>query len=333
MSSSPDNASVPLRLVLSRLGLSNYYDRLIANGFDSWKTVLDITEKDLGHLSFKLGHRRKLQREIANHRHRRTLNEVDNHNNTNSGSTLARVGNTRDSADRDFSITAVKSEKYLGLTQPAERKLQGCEANKEIHNDGSAHLLTRSKLNPLDDSNTNAGRTTPPYDAILGQAEQLRHNNDAVDLAMSEVLHLLKANTSDVKMFDSTHLPPYEATALAITAFLQGPGARLFLWTREEASSTISAVYNSHSQMDPYVLVDLLAMAAVGTLCGCNCFTEALGSSYYFSCLQLLSACTEARNLSCMRVFSCLSYCCVLRHPSSASQLNGKLSALAMILS
>ena len=182
-----------------------------------------------------------------------------------------------------------------------------------------ACLLTRSKLDPLDYLDTTAGRTTPPY--------------DAVDVAIREVSYLFKAKNSGLEMFDSTHLPPYEATTLAITAFLQGPGARLFMWTRDEASSTISAVYNPHSQMDPYVLLNLLAMAAVGTLCGGNCFTEALESSYYFSCLRLLSACTDARNLSSMRVFSCLSHCCTLRYPSSASQLNGKLSASAMILS
>ncbi|MCJ1306487.1 hypothetical protein MMC25_000130 [Agyrium rufum] len=41
--------------------LQNFYDE----GFDTWEVVLYITESDLEHLKVKLGHRRKLQREIA----------------------------------------------------------------------------------------------------------------------------------------------------------------------------------------------------------------------------------------------------------------------------
>ena len=32
---------------LERLGLSQYLDVFIAEGFDSWETILDITESDL----------------------------------------------------------------------------------------------------------------------------------------------------------------------------------------------------------------------------------------------------------------------------------------------
>jgi hypothetical protein len=37
---------------------------------------------------------------------------------------------------------------------------------------------------------------------------------------------------------------------LAVTAFLRGSGARLFMWSRDEASSTILAGYNPHSLTD-----------------------------------------------------------------------------------
>ncbi|KAF2499378.1 hypothetical protein BU16DRAFT_269122 [Lophium mytilinum] len=50
---------------LERLGLSQYLDAFVAEGFDTWETILDITESDLGALNVKLGHRRKLQRAIA----------------------------------------------------------------------------------------------------------------------------------------------------------------------------------------------------------------------------------------------------------------------------
>lgn len=54
--------------VLHRIGLAEYLQPLVANGFHDWETVLDITEEDLANLDFKLGHRRNLQREIATFR-------------------------------------------------------------------------------------------------------------------------------------------------------------------------------------------------------------------------------------------------------------------------
>ena len=57
-----------LQLTLDWLKIPQYFDRLVEAGFDSWETVLEITEEDLERLGFELGHRRKLQREIANTR-------------------------------------------------------------------------------------------------------------------------------------------------------------------------------------------------------------------------------------------------------------------------
>ncbi|KAF2848396.1 hypothetical protein T440DRAFT_401498 [Plenodomus tracheiphilus IPT5] len=64
--SSPATPELPD--VLERLGLSDYHQVLVDNGFHSWETVVDITEEDLTALNFKLGHRRALQREIATFR-------------------------------------------------------------------------------------------------------------------------------------------------------------------------------------------------------------------------------------------------------------------------
>ncbi|OAQ99752.1 hypothetical protein LLEC1_01975 [Akanthomyces lecanii] len=50
------------------LGLTQYLDAFVDQGFDSWDTILDIQESDLDALGVKLGHRRKLQRRIANAR-------------------------------------------------------------------------------------------------------------------------------------------------------------------------------------------------------------------------------------------------------------------------
>lgn len=57
-----------LEPVFRELGLSQYLDAFVDQGFDSWETILDIQESDLDVLGVKLGHRRKLQRRIANAR-------------------------------------------------------------------------------------------------------------------------------------------------------------------------------------------------------------------------------------------------------------------------
>ncbi|KAL1880511.1 hypothetical protein VTK73DRAFT_5711 [Phialemonium thermophilum] len=58
----------PLENIFRELGISQYLDAFLDQGFDSWDTILDITESDLDVLGVKLGHRRKLQRRIANFR-------------------------------------------------------------------------------------------------------------------------------------------------------------------------------------------------------------------------------------------------------------------------
>ncbi|KAF2142107.1 uncharacterized protein K452DRAFT_326624 [Aplosporella prunicola CBS 121167] len=57
-----------LRARLEQLGLSQYFETFVTEGFDTWDTLLDIRESDLDALKVKLGHRRKLQRAIAESR-------------------------------------------------------------------------------------------------------------------------------------------------------------------------------------------------------------------------------------------------------------------------
>ncbi|QPH01314.1 hypothetical protein C2857_005513 [Epichloe festucae Fl1] len=54
--------------VFADLGLTQYLDAFVDQGFDAWDIILDIQESDLDALGVKLGHRRKLQRRIANAR-------------------------------------------------------------------------------------------------------------------------------------------------------------------------------------------------------------------------------------------------------------------------
>ncbi|KAI9054833.1 hypothetical protein LZ554_001978 [Drepanopeziza brunnea f. sp. 'monogermtubi'] len=57
-----------LHLILGHLGIACYWAQLFEAGFESWEVLKDITEADMGSIGMKLGHRRKLQREIATSR-------------------------------------------------------------------------------------------------------------------------------------------------------------------------------------------------------------------------------------------------------------------------
>ena len=54
-----------LQAILSDLGLQEYFNKLVEQGFDTWDNLIGIQETDMAILRIKLGHRRKLQREIA----------------------------------------------------------------------------------------------------------------------------------------------------------------------------------------------------------------------------------------------------------------------------
>jgi hypothetical protein len=54
-----------IQATLGRLGLQEYYQRLVEYGIDTWDHLVVISETDMATLGIKLGHRRKLQREIA----------------------------------------------------------------------------------------------------------------------------------------------------------------------------------------------------------------------------------------------------------------------------
>lgn len=44
--------------IFDELGLIQYLDSFLEQGFDTWDTILDITEPDFDVLGVKLGHRR-----------------------------------------------------------------------------------------------------------------------------------------------------------------------------------------------------------------------------------------------------------------------------------
>jgi len=61
-----------LATIFAELGISHYLQGFIEQGFDSWDTILSITESNFDALGVKLGHRRKLRWKIDNSSPRNT---------------------------------------------------------------------------------------------------------------------------------------------------------------------------------------------------------------------------------------------------------------------
>lgn len=94
------------------LGISHYLKDFVEQGFDTWETILDITESDFDALGVKLGHRRKLQRKIAESR------------GLSSDQALAspRATPTDDRSSDEKRATGVKSENKDGTSRVAGAK-------------------------------------------------------------------------------------------------------------------------------------------------------------------------------------------------------------------
>ncbi|KKO96580.1 hypothetical protein THAR02_11316 [Trichoderma harzianum] len=68
MRTQPAQMNQDLETIFRELGFPQYLDTFVEQGFDTWDTILSIQESDLDALGVKLGHRRRLQRRIANAR-------------------------------------------------------------------------------------------------------------------------------------------------------------------------------------------------------------------------------------------------------------------------
>jgi hypothetical protein len=89
-----------LQAKLERVGLAQYATILYENGFEDWDTVLDITEEDLDSLGFKRGHRRVLQKEIANARDLNSSPPIDGSRQSSRSLNVHAVLNTQESFER-----------------------------------------------------------------------------------------------------------------------------------------------------------------------------------------------------------------------------------------
>lgn len=133
LSTSLNSSSIQLWLVLNHLELDSYFNRLLDNGFDNWMTVLDIREEDLEKLSFKLGHRRKLQREIAAYRNDQFLRGGGKESSSNISRPSAISSDPEETGYSASSTPSQTNREYQIITTPATTPLQDDKVRNKFY--------------------------------------------------------------------------------------------------------------------------------------------------------------------------------------------------------
>ncbi|KAH0528642.1 hypothetical protein TsFJ059_003474 [Trichoderma semiorbis] len=173
----PGRMSQELEAIFRELGIAQYLDTFVEQGFDTWETILDIQESDLDALGVKLGHRRRLQRRIANAR----------------------------GIDPSISLSSIKSS-------PEESKHEGAHKKREPPSHGGELIIVpkrKYRRHPKPDENA----PERPMSAYVLFSNKLRENlKGDRSLSFTEIAKLVGENWQSLPLAEREI---YEAQARA----------------------------------------------------------------------------------------------------------------------
>jgi len=166
--------------IFTELGISHYLHDFLEQGFDTWETILDITESDFDALGVKLGHRRKLQRKIANSR------------GLSSDRALASPRNTP-SDDR----------------QSEENRVGGPKVDNKDGSGGSHGAKRKYRRHPKPDENA----PERPPSAYVIFSNKMREELKGRNLSFTEIAKLVGENWQNLSPVEKE---PYEQQAFSV---------------------------------------------------------------------------------------------------------------------
>ncbi|KAH7328765.1 hypothetical protein B0I35DRAFT_26321 [Stachybotrys elegans] len=155
-----------LEPIFRDLGLSQYLDTFVDQGFDCWETILDIQESDLDALGVKLGHRRKLQRRIANARGIAPSISLGTSNKTNA-----------EDAKQD-------------TPRPEQSRSEHTPHSHNTHQDGAGVVKRKYRRHPKPDENA---PERPPSAYVLF-SNKMREDLKSQNLTFTEIAKLVGEN-------------------------------------------------------------------------------------------------------------------------------------------
>ncbi|SLM36938.1 Sterile alpha motif/pointed domain [Lasallia pustulata] len=222
--------------VLSRLGLSQYLQSLVDEGFDTWETVLEITESDLDALNVKLGHRRRLQREISDTR--RLLAEE-------AAASPPRITPLEDINDDSGSFGRLEHPQTGGSGKRKYRRHPKPDENAP-ERPPSAYVIfsnkTREDLKPRNLSFTEIAKRVGEYWQVLIPDEKEPYETQAARAKERYNAELAKYKRTDSYREYCQYLADFKAKHS--TSLQEGKRPRLH---NEQSASTSSASTNSAS--------------------------------------------------------------------------------------
>jgi hypothetical protein len=170
-----------LKDTFAELGISQYLQDFLDQGFDTWETILDITESDFDALGVKLGHRRKLQRKIANSR-----------------------GLSSDTALGSPSRNTPSDDRQAEDQKPGGSKSEGREGSSGHHG-----MKRKYRRHPKPDENA---PERPPSAYVLF-SNKMREELKGRNLSFTEIAKLVGENWQNLSPAEKE---PYEQQAFSI---------------------------------------------------------------------------------------------------------------------
>ena len=166
--------------LFTELGISMYIAEFTAQGFDTWNAILNIRESDFDTLGVKLGHRRKLQRKIADIQGlspSKALWELEN----------------------------VQSERH----HPTPKSSQARESKSDARKGCRLHRLKRMyRRHPIPDLNA----PKRPYSAYVLFANKVREDHKNKNLPFVEMAKLVGVSWRSLPLAE---LKPYREQAFS----------------------------------------------------------------------------------------------------------------------
>lgn len=139
-----------------------------------------------------------------------------------------------------------------------------------------------------------------------------------VNFAIGELSRMLEVEGSDLDLYDAHTLPPQHLVQSGVRAFFGGTDSLLFTYQEPHASTLLERIYTTGEEPDPLALVEVFAMAAIGSYFDTDAVPTVARKSLYHSCGRLLKGIQEVNDLRYMRLFLSLAFYCIMENYTSA---------------
>lgn len=198
------------------------------------------------------------------------------------------------------------------------KKAPGKTARQKLTAASSSETMPRSSQSESVDSIE--GDRAATVVEFEDPADRLRQDCDkALFSAMAE-LNRLGQEYGGLKTQGDLSIPPEELSRKAVQAMFDGVGSLLYLFDKEQAEEVLRAAYQSPTEPEPLLFVEVCAMSAIGGHYDSRQISNTLTRRFVVTALTLLDSVviSDDNYLRVMRVLCCLAVYSLLEKHLSA---------------